>query len=145
MNTDHTRERGPAASPDATADVTLDPARRATLIDRLRAVVEPSSSVDHLIAHLTGARGMAQMTVVDWTLPLPRTGGGVALYVVRPDGAAAYLGFAADDFRATPWRTPPDNAVDSTPSETAHVAPRDWFPENAQVVPLPVESTPFDG
>ena len=145
MNADHTREHDSVASSDATADVTLDPARRATLIDRLRAVVEPSSSVDHLMAHLTGDRVVEQMTVVDWTLPLPRTGGGVALYVVRPDGAAAYLGFADGDFRATPWRPPPDNAVDIAPSETAHVAPRDWFPENAQVVPLPVESTPFDG
>ena len=145
MDAHHTREHDPAASDGANADVTLDPARRATLVDRLRAVVEPSSSVDHLLAHLTGARAAERMTVVDWTLPLPRTDGGVALYVVRPDGAAAHLGFVDGDFRATPWRTSPDDAANTDPADHAHVAPRDWFPEDAQVVPLPTESTPFDG
>lgn len=142
MNAPHSRERDSAAPDAANADsgVTLDAARRATLVDRLRAVVEPSSSVDHLLDHLTSARPSDRMTVVDWTLPLARTDGGVALHVVRPDGAAAYLGFVDDDFQATPWRT---DSADADPSDRAPVAPRDWFPADAEVVPLPVESTPF--
>ena len=144
MKAPHSRERDSAASDAANAGVgvTLDAARRATLVDRLRAVVEPSSSVDHLLDHLTNARPPDRMTVVDWTLPLARTDGGIALHVVRPDDAAAYLGFVDDDFRATPWRT---DAADAGATGHAPVAPRDWFPADARVVPVPVESTPFDG
>ena len=146
MNAPDSRERNSAASDDVDVSITLDAARRATLVDRLQGVVEPSSSVDHLLDHLTGARPPDRMTVVDWTLPLVRTDGSVALYVVRPDGATAYLGVVDGDFRATPWRTGSDDpAADTAPTDRSPVAPRDWFPEDAAVVPLPVESTPFDG
>ena len=145
MTAYYTREHDSTVSDDVDADVgiTLGAARRATIVDRLQAVVEPSSSVDHLLGYLTGARTAAQMTVVDWVLPLARTDGGIALVVARPDGATAYLGFVDGDFRATPWQDDPEAAADVDPSDHARVAPRDWFPEDARVVPLPVESTPF--
>ena len=142
-----TRERDPDASPDSDSGTALDGARRATLLDRLQAVEEPSSSVDHLLEYLTGARTATGMTVVDWTLPLSRTAGGIALRVARPDGAVAFFGFVDGDFRATPWRTDPDDAAADRrdPPELATVDPREWFPEGARVDPLPVEASPFDG
>lgn len=149
MNAPHTRDPDSSTTEDSDTDATaaLDDARRETLVDRLRAVPEPSSSVDHLLERLTGARPAARMTVVDWTLPLARTDGDVALRVVRSDGRTAYLGFADGDFRATPWRPVSDDAAADgfDASERAGVDPREWFPEDARVVPLPVEETPFDG
>ncbi len=139
MNVHHSRERDPASG-DSDPASPLSDAHRETLVDRLEAVAEPSSSVDHLLEHLTGARAAARMSVVDWTLPLVRTDGGVTLRVTRPDGAAAYLGFVGDEFRATPWGT---GAEGTAGREAATVAPREWFPEDARVDPLPVEATPF--
>ena len=144
MTVHHTRERDPDAVPDSDSETPLDDARRATLIDRLKAVDEPSSSVDHLLEYLAGARTATTMTVVDWTLPLSRTDGGTALRVVRSDGAVAYFGFVDDEFRATPWRTDSADAA-ADPPDSAAVAPREWFPDDPRVDPLPVEASPFDG
>ena len=147
MNAHHTRERDPTGADDSDAATAPDDARRATLVDRLQAVTAPSSSVDHLLEYVTGARTAARMTVVDWTIPLPQTDGDVALRVVRPDGATAYLGFVDDEFRATPWRADSDGVAIGPADAAARpgVAPREWLPDDARVVPLPVEASPFDG
>ena len=135
----HDRDRARPADPPPKAE-----AGRTAVVERLRDVSEPSSAVDHLLSHLSGGRTAAEMTVVDWVLPVARTEGSVVLRVGRPapDDEAAYLGFDDGRYVATPWTAHP--AFGDGSDEPRPVEPREWFPADARVDVVPVELSPFD-
>lgn len=140
MTVHDSHERNRARTDDWKPTV-VEEAGRDVVVERLRSVTEPSSAVDHLLSHLSGGRSAAEMTLVDWALPVVRTGGRVALRVVDPArGEAAYLGFDGGRYVATPWEAP---SSDRETADRRPVAPRDWWPADAGVNVLPVELSPL--